>query len=105
MPFTVAKDTKNAMAQWGGNPFLAEAPNSLDKKLLHIPAPGHRLIKSSAVLSLFGKKFFLFFNFLYVMYEYLCTGESRRPWNPGAHGIQGVALDSKELEAEVGENH
>lgn len=39
------------------------------------------------------------------MYEYLCTGESRRPWNPGAHGIQGVALDSKELEAEVGENH
>lgn len=56
MPFTIAKDTKSAMAQWGGNPFLAEAPNFLDKKLLHIPALGHRLIKPSAILLLFGEK-------------------------------------------------
>lgn len=39
------------------------------------------------------------------MYEYLCTGECRHPRNPGAHGIQEVALDSLELEAEVAENH
>lgn len=61
MPFAIAKDTKNAMAQWGENPFLAEALKFLDKKLLHVPALGHRLIKQLSTLSLFGKEISFYF--------------------------------------------